>query len=121
MFQSSVLHQNDEAVQAVQANEELQQQIEELKGRPSPLLAAKAKKEEHLSDREKFLKLIENLQVLQCLQRLYALGMSQVTDTVNKTYVCVPCRATRRPCSESCRSDKLTWQTNRNSWRLQSR
>ncbi|KAK9828671.1 hypothetical protein WJX72_001447 [[Myrmecia] bisecta] len=44
------------------ANDQLQAQIDQIRNEPSPLLAARAKKEEHISDREKFHKLIENLQ-----------------------------------------------------------
>lgn len=42
-------------------NESLKAEIEELRSKPSPLVAAREKLEETLSDKERFLKLIENL------------------------------------------------------------
>ncbi len=47
----------------MQENEALSARIEAIRSQPSPLVAAKAKQEEHISDQEKFKKLIENLQV----------------------------------------------------------
>ena len=47
----------------MQANEALRAEIERLRGEPSPLVAARAAKEETLADRDKFLKLLDNLQV----------------------------------------------------------
>ena len=38
-------------------------EIEQLRNEPSPLVAARASKEERLADKEKFVKLIDNLQV----------------------------------------------------------
>lgn len=49
----------DDALQEIEA---LRAQIQGLQGAPSPLAAAKAKLQEHTSDRDKFRKLIENLQ-----------------------------------------------------------
>jgi len=48
---------------SLQANEGLRAEIERMRGEPSPLVAARAAKEETLSDKEKFLKLLDNLQV----------------------------------------------------------
>lgn len=45
-----------------QSNEALRAEIERLRGEPSPLLAARGAKEETLADKEKFLKLLDNLQ-----------------------------------------------------------
>lgn len=47
----------------VQSNDALRAEIERLRGEPSPLLAARSAKEETLADKEKFLKLLDNLQV----------------------------------------------------------
>lgn len=51
---------------ALQENEALAAQIEALRGAPSPLQEATAKREEHIADRDKFAKLIESLQVRAC-------------------------------------------------------
>lgn len=48
---------------APQANEALRSEIERLRGEPRPLVAARAAREETLADKEKFLKLLDNLQV----------------------------------------------------------
>ena len=53
----------------LQENEELTAKIEAMRSQPSPLAAAKAKQEEHISDQEKFKKLIENLQVHPLLHK----------------------------------------------------
>ena len=53
----------------LQENEELSARIEAMRSQPSPLAAAKAKQEEHISDQEKFKKLIENLQVHPLLHK----------------------------------------------------
>lgn len=45
-----------------QANDALRAEIERLRGEPSPLAAARAKREETLGDKEKFVKLLDNLQ-----------------------------------------------------------
>lgn len=47
----------------LQSNDALRSEIERLRGEPSPLLAARTAKEETLADKEKFLKLLDNLQV----------------------------------------------------------
>ncbi|PRW33702.1 Kinetochore NDC80 [Chlorella sorokiniana] len=44
------------------SNDALRAEIERLRGEPSPLLAARTAKEETLADKEKFLKLLDNLQ-----------------------------------------------------------
>ena len=49
--------------QCLQENERLRAQLAEMQNNPSPLEAAKAKRDEHVSDQGKFKKLIENLQV----------------------------------------------------------
>lgn len=49
--------------QSLQSNDALRAEIERLRGEPSPLLAARTAKEETLADKEKFLKLLDNLQV----------------------------------------------------------
>ena len=46
-----------------QSNDALRAEIERLRGEPSPLVAARAAREETLGDKEKFLKLLDNLQV----------------------------------------------------------
>ena len=45
-----------------QENERLAAQIEALRSAPSPLEEARAKRDEHIADREKFAKLIDSLQ-----------------------------------------------------------
>lgn len=47
----------------MQSNEALHAEIERLRGEASPLLAARSAREETLADKEKFLKLLDNLQV----------------------------------------------------------
>lgn len=47
----------------LQSNEALKAEIERLRSLPSPLVAARAACEETLADKEKFLKLLDNLQV----------------------------------------------------------
>ena len=46
-----------------QSNEALAAELEALRGTPSPLAAARAAREETLGDKEKFVKLLDNLQV----------------------------------------------------------
>lgn len=48
---------------APQSNDALRGEIEALRGAPSPLAAARAAREETQADRDKFLKLLDNLQV----------------------------------------------------------
>lgn len=57
---------------APQANEALRAEIERLRNEPSPLVAARAKKEETLGDKEKFVKLLDNLQVCRAGERCCA-------------------------------------------------
>ncbi|KAI3425309.1 hypothetical protein D9Q98_009074 [Chlorella vulgaris] len=55
------------------ANEALRSEIERLRGEPRPLVAARAAREETLADKEKFLKLLDNLQTHKAsLQRKLA-------------------------------------------------
>lgn len=48
---------------APQSNDALRAEIDQLRGEPSALVAARAAREETLADKEKFLKLLDNLQV----------------------------------------------------------
>lgn len=53
-----------------QANQSLKARLEQMRSEPSPLLAAQQKRSEHMTDADKFGKLIDNLQTLkQQLQR----------------------------------------------------
>lgn len=61
VFQSSVAHKTLTAV--LQENEALQAELEAMRRAPSALAAARSKKAEHASDRQKFVQLNENLQV----------------------------------------------------------
>ncbi|KAL4420345.1 hypothetical protein ABPG77_006152 [Micractinium sp. CCAP 211/92] len=55
------------------SNEALRAEIERVRGEPSPLLAARTAREETLADKEKFLKLLDNLQAHKAsLQRKLA-------------------------------------------------
>lgn len=47
----------------VQENERLAAEVEVMRAGPSPLEEARVKHQEHVSDREKFRKLLDNLQV----------------------------------------------------------
>jgi len=52
----------------VQENERLAAEVEAMRAGPSPLEEARSKHQEHVSDREKFRKLLDNLQVPRCLR-----------------------------------------------------
>lgn len=65
------IRQDTERLQA--SNDALRAEIERLRGEPSPLVAARAAREETLGDKEKFLKLLDNLQAHKAsLQRKLA-------------------------------------------------
>jgi hypothetical protein len=51
----------------LQENERLAAEVEAMRSSPSSLAEARAKHQEHLSDRDKFRKLLDNLQVGQPL------------------------------------------------------
>ena len=55
---------------ALQENRSLQARIAALQASPTPLEAAKTKHDDHVSDRDKFKKLIDNLQVISPLSSL---------------------------------------------------
>ncbi|PSC74916.1 Kinetochore NDC80 [Micractinium conductrix] len=62
------------------SNEALRVEIEQLRGQPSPLLAARQAREETLADKEKFLKLLDNLQTHNAsLQRKLVERQADVT------------------------------------------
>ena len=50
-------------LRCLQENERLAAEMEAMRASPSPLEEARAKHQEHLSDRDKFRKLLDNLQV----------------------------------------------------------
>ena len=54
----------------MQENERLAAQIAAMRDEPSPLEAARGKRDEHLADRAKFQKLIESLQVCWAFRSL---------------------------------------------------